>query len=120
MKLPLLSAYEVIRVLNKLGFEETRQRGSHKYFKHPDGRAIVVPFHSGRDIGKGLLRKIINEIQIEKEEFLKLLSGKVHIPTSNSFYHMETIFTKSISFTTASLTHPSYRASSPEPALWSG
>ncbi len=73
MKLKPISAKELIRILNNLGFEEIRQRGSHKYFKHPDGRATVVPVHSGRDIGRGLLRKIINEIEIEREEFLKYL-----------------------------------------------
>ncbi len=73
MKLPLLSANELIRVLKKMGFEEIRQRGSHKYFKHPDGRSTVVPMHSNRDIGRGLLRKILNEIEIEREEFFKYL-----------------------------------------------
>ncbi|MCK4588985.1 MAG: type II toxin-antitoxin system HicA family toxin [Nanoarchaeota archaeon] len=60
-------------VLNNLGFEAVRQKGSHKYFKHPDGRATVVPIHSGRKIGRGLLRRIINEIQITREDFLKLV-----------------------------------------------
>ena len=71
MKLPLLSAKEVIRILEKLGFKEIRQKGSHKYFKHADGRGTVIPVHLGRDIGRGLLRKIIKEIEITREEFLK-------------------------------------------------
>ncbi len=73
MRLPLLSAREVIRVLGKMGFEEARQRGSHKYFKHPDGRTTVVPVHPGRDIGRGLLKRIMNEIEVDREEFLKHL-----------------------------------------------
>ena len=73
MKLPLLSAKELIRVLRKMGFEEIRQKGSHRYFKHPDGRATVVPVHPGRDIGRGLLKRIINEIEIDREEFFKYL-----------------------------------------------
>lgn len=73
MKLPLLSPKEVCKVLEKLGFESIRQRGSHKYFKHADGRATVVPIHPGRDIGRGLLKRIINETQISREEFLKLV-----------------------------------------------
>ena len=71
MKLPTLSAKELIKILSKLGFEEIRQKGSHKYFKHQDGRITVVPVHPGRDIGRGLLRKIIKEIEISREEFLK-------------------------------------------------
>jgi predicted RNA binding protein YcfA (HicA-like mRNA interferase family) len=71
-KLPLLSSHELIRILEKLGFQEIRQRGSHKYFKHPDGRATVVPAHSGQDIGRGLLKKILNEIALSRDDFLKL------------------------------------------------
>tara|TARA_Y100000310_G_scaffold300547_1_gene336303 strand:+ start:1178 stop:1399 length:222 start_codon:yes stop_codon:yes gene_type:complete len=71
MKLPLLSAKELIRILNKMGFAEIRQRGSHKCFRHPDGRTTVVPVHSGRKIGRGLLRRIMNEIEVSREEFFK-------------------------------------------------
>ena len=56
-----------------MGFDEVRQRGSHVYLKHPDGRATVVPFHVGRDIGRGLLKAILNEIDMNREEFLKHL-----------------------------------------------
>ncbi|MDO8740984.1 MAG: type II toxin-antitoxin system HicA family toxin [Candidatus Woesearchaeota archaeon] len=70
MKLPLLSAQELIRFLKKKGFEEIRQHGSHKYFKHSDGRATIVPVHSGKDIGRGLLKKILNEIDVSREDFL--------------------------------------------------
>ena len=73
MKLPLLTPKEVCQVLEKLGFEPIRQRGSHRYFKHPDGRATVVPIHSGRHIGRGLLKRIINEVQINREEFIKII-----------------------------------------------
>ena len=72
-KLPLLSSIELIKILKKLGFEEIRQRGSHKYLKHPDGRATVIPVHSGQDIGRGLLKKILNEIEISRDDFLKLI-----------------------------------------------
>ena len=72
-KLPLLSATELCKVLGKLGFQEVRQKCSHKYFKHPDGRATVVPMHGNRYIGRGLLRKILNEIELSREDFLKNL-----------------------------------------------
>lgn len=70
-KLPLLDAKELIKILNKMGFEVIRQRGSHVYTKHKDGRATVVPMHAGREIGRGLLKRILNEIDISREEFLK-------------------------------------------------
>jgi predicted RNA binding protein YcfA (HicA-like mRNA interferase family) len=61
----------IIRTLHKLGFEPIRQRGSHIYFRHPDGRATVVPFHKGEDISKGLLKKILQDIELSWEEFLR-------------------------------------------------
>jgi predicted RNA binding protein YcfA (HicA-like mRNA interferase family) len=69
-KLPVLSPSEVIRLLSAMGFEEVRQRGSHKQFRHPDGRATTVPFHKGRDIAPPLLRQIIRDTGVTPEAFL--------------------------------------------------
>ena len=74
MKLPLLSAQELIKILKKMGFQELRQKGSHIYMKHKDGRVTVVPYHSGVDIGRGLLKRILNEIEVTREDFLKYLN----------------------------------------------
>jgi predicted RNA binding protein YcfA (HicA-like mRNA interferase family) len=49
-KLPLLSARELAGILKKLGFELKRQRGSHMFFEHTDGRTTVIPNHPGKDI----------------------------------------------------------------------
>jgi predicted RNA binding protein YcfA (HicA-like mRNA interferase family) len=49
-KLPILKPAEVVTKLVALGFEEVRQKGSHKQFRHADGRCTTVPFHKGRDI----------------------------------------------------------------------
>jgi len=72
-KLKPISAEKVIKALTKIGFSVIRQRGSHVIMKHPDGRVTVIPVHPGEEIGRGLLMKIIKEIGITKEEFLKLL-----------------------------------------------
>jgi len=69
--LPVLKPKEVIHSLEKLGFVEVRQRGSHKQFRHLDGRATTVPVHSGKDISPILLRQIIKDIGVTVEEFLK-------------------------------------------------
>lgn len=54
---PVLKPREVIAILIALGFEEVRQRGSHKQFRHADGRATTVPVHGGRDVSPILLRR---------------------------------------------------------------
>ncbi|MCH7640008.1 MAG: type II toxin-antitoxin system HicA family toxin [Bacteroidetes bacterium] len=67
---PVLSPQEVIRLLRALGFVEVRQRGSHKQFRHADGRGTTVPFHKGRDIAPSLLRKIARDIGVTVNELL--------------------------------------------------
>ena len=54
MKLPLLSAKEICKFLEKLGFVSIRQKGSHRFYEHPSGRSTVVPIHPGKDVGRGL------------------------------------------------------------------
>ena len=74
-KLPVLTGEELIKVLEKMGFEKVRQKGSHVRLKHPDGRVTTVPIHKGRDIPKGLLRKIIREdLGLTVDEFLKFIN----------------------------------------------
>ena len=69
---PVLKPNEVVRILEKLGFKEVRQRGSHKQFRHSDGRATTVPFHSNRDISPILLRQIAKDIGKNVEELIEL------------------------------------------------
>ncbi len=68
--LPVLKPQEVVTRLKFLGFSEVRQRGSHKQFRHLDGRGTTVPFHKGRDISPALLRKIARDIGMSVEELV--------------------------------------------------
>ena len=68
---PVLKPREVIAILARLGFAEVRQRGSHKQFRHDDGRATTVPFHAGRDISPILLRQIAKDIGLTVDELVK-------------------------------------------------
>ncbi len=72
-KLPILTAKQTIRILEKVGFEVARQRGSYVRLKHPDGRVVTLPVHSGQDIGRGLLRKILRDAELSVEELIDLL-----------------------------------------------
>lgn len=68
--LPVLKPTEVVAILQKLGFVELRQRGSHKQYRHADGRCTTVPFHKGRDISPILLRQIAKDIGLTAEELV--------------------------------------------------
>ncbi|GAB4451561.1 MAG: type II toxin-antitoxin system HicA family toxin [Anaerolineae bacterium] len=72
-KLPVVTSRELIRVLEGLGFEAVRQKGSHLRLRHPDGRVVTVPIHPGQDIGRGLLRKILRDVELSPDELAALL-----------------------------------------------
>jgi len=69
-RLPRLKGKELIRILERAGFLAVRTKGSHTFLKHPDGRATVVPAHSGETIGPGLLRAILRDVERSVDELL--------------------------------------------------
>ena len=73
-RLQMMRAKDVERLLFKLGFTKIRQAGSHIFYRHSDGRATVLPFHSGRDIARPLLRSILRDINIDIDAFNALLN----------------------------------------------
>jgi predicted RNA binding protein YcfA (HicA-like mRNA interferase family) len=68
-KYPVLIPDKIIKILKSMGFEEIRQKGSHKQFRHSDGRMTTVPFHKGKDISPILLKKIIKDIDVSLSQF---------------------------------------------------
>lgn len=67
---PVLKPAEVCRLLERLGFEAVRQRGSHVQYRHADGRGTTVPLHKGRDIAPPLLRQIARDVGLTVEELV--------------------------------------------------
>lgn len=72
-----IPAKKVIKALEDLGFVQIRQKGSHLFMQHPDGRTTVIPIHAGKDIGKGMLRKIINDVKISRDEWINLINSLI-------------------------------------------
>jgi predicted RNA binding protein YcfA (HicA-like mRNA interferase family) len=66
-KLPMLSGAEVARALVRLGFEQTRQRGSHVVMRK-GSVGTVVPLH--KEVKTGTLAGILRQAQISQDEFL--------------------------------------------------
>ncbi|MEX2181219.1 MAG: type II toxin-antitoxin system HicA family toxin [Gemmatimonadaceae bacterium] len=71
-RIPPLRPRVVVSILVRLGFVEVRQRGSHRQFRHSDGRATTVPDHGNRDIAPTLVRVIARDIGLSAEEFVDL------------------------------------------------
>ncbi len=81
---PVLKPQEVVARLEKLGFVEVRQRGSHKQFRHVDGRCTTVPFHKGRDISPILLRQIARDIGMTAQELAEPVAAPDRAGTTRS------------------------------------
>lgn len=71
-KLPRkVSGKELLKVFQRLGFEVVRQRSSHVFLRHPDGRRLTIPVYDMVPIN--LLNWILGEAKVTREEFLRML-----------------------------------------------
>lgn len=72
-KLPIVDAKTMERMLRRLGFDAVRQKGSHVFYRHPDGRTTTVPHHRGRDLARPLIREILREVDLTPEEYARIV-----------------------------------------------
>jgi predicted RNA binding protein YcfA (HicA-like mRNA interferase family) len=70
-KLPVVSGDECIKALTNLGYHPDRIRGSHVWLVCSGRAPVPVPRH--RELGPGLLRKILRIADISVSEFIRLL-----------------------------------------------
>ncbi len=68
-RLPLVDAKTMEQLLLRLGFEKVRQKGSHVFYRHNDGRTTTIPHHPGRNLARPLIREILREIELSPEQF---------------------------------------------------
>jgi len=73
-RLPIVDFKTMEKVLLYLGFQVVRQKGSHVFYRHPDGRTTTVPNHPGRDLARPLVREILREIELSPEELTEILA----------------------------------------------
>ncbi|HLE25892.1 MAG TPA: type II toxin-antitoxin system HicA family toxin [Thermodesulfobacteriota bacterium] len=69
IRLPIVNFKTMEKVLLRLGFEAVRQKGSHVFYRHPDGRTTTLPNHPGMDLARPLIREILREIELTPEQF---------------------------------------------------
>jgi len=72
--MPSARAEEFRRAAVRMGFQRMRQTGSHERWIHPDGRAVTIPIHGGREIGPPLYNQILKQLGISPED-LRGLKG---------------------------------------------
>ncbi|MFA4936154.1 MAG: type II toxin-antitoxin system HicA family toxin [Candidatus Methanoperedens sp.] len=72
-RLRIIDARKMEKLLLKLGFQKVRQKGSHVFYRHSDGRTTSVPHHPGRDLARPLIKEILTEIELRVEEYNEYL-----------------------------------------------
>jgi len=72
-RLPIVDFKTMEKVLRDLGFQPIRQKGSHVFYRHPDGKTTTLPHHPGRDLARPLIREILREIELTPEQFQEAL-----------------------------------------------
>ncbi len=68
-KLRLVDAKTAEKLLFSIGFDRIRRKGSHAFYRHPDGRTTTLPHHKGRILSRSLLREILKEIKITVDDY---------------------------------------------------
>jgi len=68
-RLKLIDARTMEKLLFGLGFVKVRQKGSHVFYRHPDGRITTVPHHKARVLARPLIREILREIDTTVEQY---------------------------------------------------
>lgn len=74
-KLPIVNSKQLEKILFHLDFILKRQKGSHRFYKHLDGRFTTIPHHSYEDLSRPLIRTILNQIDLSLEAFIDLLNN---------------------------------------------
>ena len=72
-KLPRLTAREIMRVLEKTGFELVRQSGSHMIYKNSEGKRVTVPFHASKVLHPKVPKSILLDADLSIEKLQELL-----------------------------------------------
>ena len=74
-KLKLASAQTTEKLLLRSGFVKVRQKGSHAFYRHPDGRVTTIPHHKVKTLARPLIREILREIEVSIDDYNRLLKN---------------------------------------------
>jgi len=72
-KLPRVTANEMIKIVEKLGFHLSRQSGSHKIYKNNEGKRVTIAYHSGKILHPKIIKSILVDVGMSVDEFKKIM-----------------------------------------------
>jgi predicted RNA binding protein YcfA (HicA-like mRNA interferase family) len=67
-KLKIITSVQMCKLLENEGFFAIRQKGSHRFYRHSDGRTTIIPMHSA-DLDRTLVRKILKDIDVSIDDY---------------------------------------------------
>ena len=70
-RIPIVSGDDFLRAVRQIGYVWDHTRGSHMILVHPSRPRLSVPRH--RELGRGLLRSLIRDAGLTREEFARLI-----------------------------------------------
>lgn len=72
-KLPIISGKKLLKILRGHGYKLIRQKGSHVFIENYNGLGTIIPLHSNEDIGKGLLKSILKDLELTVEDLDEMM-----------------------------------------------
>ena len=76
-KLPIISGKKLLKILKKAGYIEIRKKGSHVFVEFETGiQSTVIPIHSNEDLGKGMLKSILNDLELSVDDLISMIRKK--------------------------------------------
>ena len=74
-KLPRVTANEMIKIVEKMGFHFLRQSGSHKIYKNNEGKRVTIAYHSGKILHPKTIKSIIVDVGISVDKFKQIMKN---------------------------------------------
>lgn len=68
-RLKLVNAKTMEKLLLRLGFEKVRKKGSHAFYRRPDGRVTTIPHHKVKMLARPLIREILRDIEVTIDDY---------------------------------------------------
>ena len=68
-RLNIINSKKMEKLILRVGFEKIRQKGSHAFYRHANGRSTTIPHHKARMLARPLIREILREIEITIDDY---------------------------------------------------
>ena len=69
-RVPPLTPDQAIRLVQRLGFTQVRQSGSHKIFRNAQGVRLTIPYHKGKTLHPKIIKAMARDMGLTPEDLL--------------------------------------------------